>query len=220
MVKHEEKEAGEKREKKAEGRWARWEEKRERRTEERWTNWWDRQRWEEKREKKAEERWTEWEDRQRLERQGDEVVDMIKRHEEEEEEEKKRQAEGMSAGDEYRMMLMMAEKHVREASDHREMVEEEAQKGIKETREKVAMEMEEMIEKGYGIVTFGCKKSGREKTLNVRRVRLKRDRRRRIECCRGIWRRQIGMKKREEFRERVRAETWRKKGRVAKLLEV
>ena len=28
------------------------------------------------------------------------------------------------------------------------------------------------------------------------------------------------MKKREEFRRRVRAETWRKKGRVAKLLEV
>ena len=38
-------------------------------------------------------------------------------------------------------MLMMAEKHVREASKHREMVEEEAQKGIKEARERVAMEM-------------------------------------------------------------------------------
>ena len=55
-------------------------------------------------------------------------------------------------------MLMMAEKHVREASKHREMVEEEAQKGIKEARERVAMEMREMIEKGYGNVTFGCEK--------------------------------------------------------------
>ena len=34
-----------------------------------------------------------------MERQGDETVDMIRRHEEEEEE-KRRQAEGMSAGDE------------------------------------------------------------------------------------------------------------------------
>ena len=42
--------------------------------------------------------------RERLERQGDETVDMIRRHEEEEEEEKRLQAEGMSAGDEYRMM--------------------------------------------------------------------------------------------------------------------
>ena len=136
LVKHEEKEAEEKREKKAEERWVRWEEKRERRTEERWAK---------------------WEDRQRLERQGDEIVEMIRRHEEEEEG-KRRQTEGMSAGDEYRMMLMMAEKHVLEASQHREMVEEEAQKGIKETREKVAMEMKEMIEKGYGNVTFGSKK--------------------------------------------------------------
>ena len=54
---------------------------------------------------------------------------MIRRHEEEEEEEKRRQAEGMSAGDEFRMMLVMAEKHAREVSEHREMVEEETQKG-------------------------------------------------------------------------------------------
>ena len=113
--------------KKAEERWARWEEKRERKAEERWTKWEDRQRWEEKREKKAEERWTKWEDRQRLERQGDEIVDMIRRHEEEEEE-KRRQAEGMSAGGEYRMMLVMAEKHAHELSEHREMFEEETQK--------------------------------------------------------------------------------------------
>ena len=75
-----------------------------------------------------------------------------------------------------------------------------------------------MIEKGYGNVTFGCEKSGRENILNVRRVRLKRDRRRRIECCRGIWRRQIGMKKREEFRERVRANVAeeRKGGEIAR----
>ena len=45
--------------------------------------------------------------------------------------------------DDFRMMLMMAEKHVLEATKHREMVEEEAQKGIKEAREKVAMEMGE-----------------------------------------------------------------------------
>ena len=52
---------------------------------------------------------------------------MIRRHEEEEEE-KMRQTEGMSAGDEYRMMLIMAEKHAHKASEHREMVEEETQK--------------------------------------------------------------------------------------------
>ena len=111
----------------------------------------------EKRERKTEERWARWEDRQRVERQGDEIVDMIRRHEEEEEE-KRRQAEGMSAGDEYRMMLMMAEKHAHEVSEHREMVEEETQNGIKEAREKVVMEMEEMIEKGYGNVTFGSER--------------------------------------------------------------
>ena len=133
LVKHEEKEAAERREKKEEERWARWEEKRERRTEERWAN---------------------WEDRQRLERQGDEMVEMIRRHEEEEEE-KRRRNEGMSAGDECRMMLRMAENHVLEASKHREMFEEKAQKGIREAREKVAIEMGEMIEKGYGNVTFG-----------------------------------------------------------------
>ena len=36
----------------------------------------------------------------------------------------------MSAGDEKRMMLMMAEKHALEASEHREMVEEETQTDI------------------------------------------------------------------------------------------
>ena len=103
---------------------------------------------EENREKKAEERWarwTKWEDRQRLERQGDEIVDMIRRHEEEEEE-KRRQAEGMSATDEFRMMLVMAEKQARD------------KKGRKEAREKVVVEMEEMIEKGYGNVTFGSER--------------------------------------------------------------
>ena len=135
LVKHEEKEAEERREKKEEERWAVWEEKRERRTEERWAKW----------------------DRQRLEKQGDEIVEMIRRHEEEEEE-KRRQNEGMSAGDEHRMMLRMAENHVLEASKHREMVEEKAQKGINEAREKVVMEMGEMIEKGYGNVTFGSER--------------------------------------------------------------
>ena len=71
---------------------------------------------------------------------------------------KKKKRDGMSAGDEYRMMLMIAEKHAHEASEHREMVEEETQKGIKEAREKVVMEMEEMIEKGYGNVTFGSER--------------------------------------------------------------
>ena len=70
------------------------------------------------------------------------------------EEERRRQAEGMSVGDEYRMMLVMAEKHARELSEHREMVEEETQKGRKEAREKVVVEMEEMIETSYGNVTF------------------------------------------------------------------
>ena len=82
---------------------------------------------------------------------------MIRRHEEEEEE-KRRQAERMSAGDEHRTMLVMAEKHAREVSEHREMVEEETQKGRKEAREKVVVEMEEMIEKGYGNVTFGSER--------------------------------------------------------------
>ena len=34
------------------------------------------------------------------------------------------------------MMLVMAEKHAREMSEHREMVEQETQKGRKEAREK------------------------------------------------------------------------------------
>ena len=149
---------------------------------------------------------------------------MIRRHEEVEEE-KLRQTEGMSAGDEYRMMLMMAEKHALKASQHREMVEEETQKGLKEAREKVVMEMEEMIEKGCGNVTFGSEKIRPGENIErekgeLERMRRKRVRRRRIEYRRGIWRRQSGMMKREEFREVVRAETRRKKGRVAKLLEV
>ena len=39
------------------------------------------------------------------------------------------------------MMLRMSENHVLEASKHREMVEEKAQKGIREARENVAMDM-------------------------------------------------------------------------------
>ena len=34
--------------------------------------------------KKAEERWAEWEDRQRLERQGDEIMEVLRRHGKEE----------------------------------------------------------------------------------------------------------------------------------------
>ena len=178
LEKHEKKEAADNREKKVAEIWARREEKREKKAEERWIKWRDRQRWEEKREKKAEERWTKWEDRQRLERQGDEIVDMIRRHEEKEEEEKRRQSEGMPAGDEYRMMSVMAEKHAREVSEHREMVEDETQKGRKEAREKVVVEMEEMIEKGYGNVNFsGVKESGRENILNVKRENWKREHR-------------------------------------------
>ena len=40
-------------------------------------------------------------------------------------------------------------------SEHREMVQEETQKGRKKAREKVVVQMEEMIEKCYGNVTFG-----------------------------------------------------------------
>ena len=40
-------------------------------------------------------------------------------------------------------------------SERRVMDEEETQKGRKEAREKVVVEMEEIIEKGYGNVTFG-----------------------------------------------------------------
>ena len=57
---------------------------------------------EEKREKRVEDRRAKWEDGQRLERQGDEILEMVRRHEEEEEE-KRRQGEGMSPGDEYRI---------------------------------------------------------------------------------------------------------------------
>ena len=53
--------------------------------------------------------WAKWEDRQRLERQGDEIMEMARRREEEKEE-KRRQAEGMTAGNEYRMMLMAMSK--------------------------------------------------------------------------------------------------------------
>ena len=186
LEKHEKNEAEETREKKAGERWARWEKKRG---------------------EQAEERWTKREDRQRLERQGDEIVDMIRRHEEEEEE-KRRQAEGMSAEDEYRMMVVMA----REVSEHRVMFEEETQKGRKEAREKV-VEMEEMIEKGYGNGTFGSERE------NWKRVRRKTDRRREIEYCRGIWRRQIGTKRKREFGEKVKTGTWRKKGRRISRLE-
>ena len=63
---------------------------------------------EERQEKQNAEMWAKWEDTQRLERQGDEIIEMVRRHEQEEEE-KRRQAEGMTAGDEYRMMLGMAE---------------------------------------------------------------------------------------------------------------
>ena len=78
---------------------------------------------------------------------------------------------------------MMAEKHAREVSEHREMVEEETQKGRKEARGKVVVEMEEMIEKGYGNVTFGSEGirpreyTEREKG-ELEKMRWKRDRRR------------------------------------------
>ena len=143
------------------------------------------------------------------ETRGGEIVDMIRWHEEEEEE-KRRQTEGMSAGDEYRMMLLMAEKHAREMSEHREMVEEETQKGRKEAREKVVVEMVEIIEKGYGNVTFGSegirpgeyieRKKGAwgSRGENQEEKGLAAG----IEYCRGIWRRQIGTKKKREFGER------------------
>ena len=128
---------------------------------------------------------------------------------------KRRRNEGMLAADESWMMLRMAENHDLQASKHTEMFEEKGSKrGIKEAREKVAMEMGEMLEKGYGNVTFGSDEIRpgeyiERKKENWQGVRWKGDRRRRI-----------GMKKREEFRERVRAETCWKTKRAAKLLEV
>ena len=65
------------------------------------------------------------------------------------------QAEGMTAGDEYRMMLMMAERHAQEMSEHRKMVEKETRERRREARERIVEGMEEMIEKGHGKVTFG-----------------------------------------------------------------
>ena len=181
LVKHEEKEAEERREKKEEERWARWEEKRERRTEERWAK---------------------WEDRQRLERQGDETVEMIRRHEEEEEE-KRRQNEGMSAGDEYRMMLRMAENHVFEASKHREMVGEKAQKGINEAREKVVMEMGEMIENGNGNVTFGSERIRPGEYIERKKGELERSEAERGQAADRVLSRHLAEANRDEEERRI-----------------
>ena len=41
---------------------------------------------EERQKKQNAEVWVKWEDRQRLERQGDEIVEMVRRHEQEEQE--------------------------------------------------------------------------------------------------------------------------------------
>ena len=70
----------------------------------------------------------------------------------------------------------MAEKHAREMSEHRDDVEEETQKGRKEAREKVLVEMEEMMEKGHGNVTFGSEgdHAGRN-ILNVKKENWKRE---------------------------------------------
>ena len=80
-----------------------------------------------------------------------------------------------------------------------------------------------MIEKGYGDVTFGSEGIRpeeffeRKKGVDWKGVRAEKGTGGGgSSFYRGIWRRQIGMKKREEFRERVRVETWRKKGRVVK----
>ena len=79
---------------------------------------------------------------------------------------------------------------------------------------------------GHGNVTFGSeeirpvKYFERSKKKNWQGVRWKENRRRRLDFHQGIWRRQIGMKKREEFRERVRAEIRWKTRWAAKLLEV
>ena len=112
----------------------------------------------------------------------------------------------------------MAEKHAREVSEHREIVEEETQKGRKEAREKVVVEMEEMIEKGYGNVTFGSEGirqreyTEREKG-ELEKNEVEKGQTGRIEYCRDVWRRQIGMKRKRFFGEKVRAETRRTKGR-------
>ena len=58
-------------------------------------------------------------------------------------------------GNEYRMMLVMAEKHAREMSEHREMGEEETQKREKGGEGKGCCGNGKMIDKGCGNVTFG-----------------------------------------------------------------
>ena len=52
------------------------------------------------------------------------------------------------------------------------MVEEETQKGRKEAREKVVVELEEMIEKGYGNVTFGSEGIRQGECIERRKGRI------------------------------------------------
>ena len=106
---------------------------------------------EERRKRQNAEVWAKWEDRQRLERQGDEIMEMVRRHEQEEQE-KRRQAEGMTPGNEYRMMLGMAERHPHEMSEHRKMVEVETRERRRGAREKALEGMEEMMEKAQGMM--------------------------------------------------------------------
>ena len=105
---------------------------------------------EERQKKQNAEVWAKCQDRQGLERQGDEIMEMVRRHEQEEQD-KRRQAEGMTPGDEYRMMLGMAERHAHEMSEHRKMVEVETRERRREAREETLEGMEEMMEKAQGM---------------------------------------------------------------------
>ena len=123
---------------------------------------------EERQNKQNAEMWAKWEDRQRLERQGAEIMEMVRRHEQEEEE-KRRQAEGMTAGDEYRMMLGMAERHAQEMSEHRKMVEEETRERRREARERTVEGTEEKMEKAQG--TLMLKSGGSSSDSMLMRLR-------------------------------------------------
>ena len=58
----------------------------------------------------------------------------------------------MTAAEELKMMLGMAQRHARAMHEHREMVEVEAQKMISAARERTAEGMGEMNGKGYGML--------------------------------------------------------------------
>ena len=60
--------------------------------------------------------------------------------------------EGMTPGDEYRMMLGMAERHAHGMGEHRKMVEVETRERRRESREKTLEGVQEMMEKAQGMM--------------------------------------------------------------------